>query len=134
MVSAIDDVRLVDLFNPDQSPLQWAYTDNLSLRIQAVTLLAEATKLRQPGPAAYKPNKASQNYPAYPSRPQGQTVLSSYLRSDPEGFKRVKAALDRFCEHLPTAHRPPWEKWDEGEWSGVMPRLRAKRDSCVLVS
>jgi hypothetical protein len=48
-------------------------------------------------------------------------------------FAQLKAALDRFCDNLPTTFRSPWPRWDDGA-DMPMPRVAVGREAAVVVS
>lgn len=134
MVSAIDDVRLYALFDPLPKFNRPVYADFLPLRMKAITIFSEAMRLRHL-PPEHQPSGDAGN----PSSPGPFTPTQIYygarsvLDNTPCAFQRIKSALDRYCEELPVGHRPPWSKWDEGEFSTTMPRFRARKETSVLV-
>lgn len=130
MVSAVDDVRLSMIFDSNQNFARPVYTDFLPQRMKAITIFAEAMRLRYlpPEQGAHNGLHPSPNY-----LKQIETGCRSNLENAPCAFERVKSALDRFCEELPVGFRPPWAKWDEGEIDGTIVRIRTRREISVLV-
>lgn len=130
-----DDVRLIDVISPIGNPAQPPHTDFHSLRLKAITLLTEATRLRDkpPEPCSTLSNGMPGSVqPWLPNRYGGNRAARE---SHPSSFTNLKAALDRLVSELPQQYKLPWKQWDEGRREdGTLPRLRIKKDTAVLVS
>lgn len=129
-----DDIRIGSVLNePARAPYLGRFTDFVSLRLRALTLLAAAVQLRQCEPedtmdAMYQ---YDQSGPPSPGRfGSGRTAAHE---TNPVAFNRIKAAVDRFCRELPAGHAMPWSNLDEGEDTMLPTKARVSKETAVLV-
>jgi hypothetical protein len=134
LVTKADDVRIGSVLSePARAPNLGRFTDFLSLRIRALTLLSAAIQLRQcepedPMDAMYQ---YEQSGPPSPGRfGSGRTAAHE---TNPIAFKRTKAAIDRFCRELPECYALPWADMDEGEDTTWSAKGRVSKEAAVIV-
>lgn len=132
MVSAVDDVRLSSMFEDNVSFARSTYSDFLPLRLKAIALFAEVMRLRDLPPES--PLQSGDKRFQGPLGPYRVAMgCRSILENTPRTFHNMKMVLDRYCDDIPSGHRTPWRRWDEGHWEGAMSRVRSRKETSVLV-
>ena len=129
-----DDVRIGSVLNePARAPYLGRFTDFVSLRLRALTLLAATVQLRQCEPEDRLDGTYQYDDSSPPSPGRFGSGRTAAQESNPIAFARTKAAIDRFCRELPETHALPWSNMDEGEDTMLPTKGRISKETAVLV-